>query len=161
MPSFDVVSELNRQEVANAVNQTNKEILTRFDFKNAKAVVALEEDGLHLSTIDEHKMQALLDIFKTKAIKRGVSLKSLDYGKIESGLGGTAKCLVKLIDGIETEKARELVKLIKGMNLKVQAAIEGNKLRVSGKNRDDLQTAIQKLRAADFSLDLQFNNFRD
>ena len=161
MPSFDVVSELNRQEVDNAVNQTNKEILTRFDFKNAKAVVNLDKDGLHLSTVDEHKMQALLDIFKSKAIKRGVSLKSFDYGKIESGLGGTAKCLVKLIDGIETEKARELVKLIKGMNLKVQAAIEGNKLRVTGKNRDDLQTVIQKLRAADFSLDLQFNNFRD
>ncbi len=161
MPSFDVVSELNRQEVDNAVNQTNKEILTRFDFKNAKAVVNLDKEGLHLSTIDEHKMQALLDIFKTKAIKRGVSLKSFDYGEIQSGLGGTAKCLVKLIDGIETEKARELVKLIKGMNLKVQAAIEGNKLRVTGKNRDDLQTVIQKLRTADFSLDLQFNNFRD
>lgn len=161
MPSFDIVSELNLQEVDNAVNQTQKEILTRYDFKGAKAEVKLEKDGLHLAAIDEHKMKTLIDVLQSKMIKRGVSLKSLDTGKIESGLGGTVKCLVKLVNGIETEKARELVKIVKGMNLKVQAAIEGEKLRVSGKNRDDLQTVIQTLRAKDFPLPLQFNNFRD
>lgn len=161
MPSFDIVSELNMQEVDNAVNQTQKEILTRYDFKGARAELKLEKDGLHLLAIDEHKMKTLIDVLQSKMIKRGVSLKSLDTGKIEPALGGTLKCHVKLLNGIETEKARELVKIIKGMNLKVQSAIEGEKLRVSGKNKDDLQTVIQKLRAADFSLPLQFNNFRD
>jgi uncharacterized protein YajQ (UPF0234 family) len=161
MPSFDIVSELNMQEVDNAVNQTQKEILTRYDFKGAKAQLTLEKDGLHLTAIDEHKMKTLIDVLQSKMIKRGVSLKSLDTGKIEPALGGTVKCLVKLLNGIETEKARELVKIVKGMNLKVQAAIEGEKLRVSGKNRDDLQAVIRTLRGTDFPVELQFNNFRD
>ena len=161
MPSFDIVSELNMQEVDNAVNQAKKEILTRYDFKGAKADLSLDKDGLHLTAIDENKMKTLIDVIQSKMIKRGVSLKSLDTGKIEPALGGTVKCLVKLINGIETEKARELVKIIKGTNLKVQAAIEGSKLRVSGKNRDDLQSVIRTLRATDFPVDLQFNNFRD
>jgi cyclic-di-GMP-binding protein len=161
MPSFDVVSELNMQEVDNAVNQARKEILTRYDFKGAKAEINLDKDGLHLIAIDEYKMKALIDVLQSKAIKRGVSLKSLDVGKIEPALGQAVKCHIKLIQGIETEKARELVKIVKGLNLKVQAAIEGEKLRVSGKNRDDLQTVIKTLRATDFPVELQFNNFRD
>lgn len=161
MPSFDIVSELNMQEVDNAVNQARKEILTRYDFKGAKADLSLDKDGLHLTAIDEHKMKTLIDVLQTKMIKRGVSLKSLDVGKIEAALGQTVKCHVKLINGIETEKARELVKIVKGLNLKVQAAIEGEKLRVSGKNRDDLQTVIGTLRKTDFPVELQFTNFRD
>lgn len=161
MPSFDIVSELNMQEIDNAVNQAQKEIVTRYDFKGAKAEIRVDKDGIHLTAIDEHKMKTLIDVLQSKAIKRGVSLKSLDTGKIEPALGGTVKCLVKLLNGIETEKARELVKIVKGLGIKVQAAIEGEKLRVSGKNRDDLQTVIQKLKGTDFSLPLQFNNFRD
>lgn len=160
MPSFDVISELNRQEVDNAVNQTKKEILTRYDFKGAKAELHLDKEGIHLSAIDENKVKTLLDVLQTKAIKRGISLKSLDTGKIEPAVGSTMKCLVKLIEGIETEKAKELVKIIKDLNLKVQAAIEGAKLRISGKNKDDLQTVIKTLRATDFPVELQFNNFR-
>lgn len=161
MPSLDVVSELNLQEVDNAVNQARKEILTRYDFKGAKADLTLDKEGIHLTAIDEYKMKALIDVLQSKAIKRGVSLKSLDMGKIEPAAGGVVKCLAKLIQGIETEKARELVKIVKGLGLKVQAAIEGEKLRVSGKNRDDLQTVIQTLRGTDFPLPLQFTNFRD
>ncbi len=161
MPSFDIVSELNMQEVDNAVNQARKEILTRYDFKGAKAEISLDKDGIHLLANDEYKMKALIDVLQSKAIKRGVSLKSLDVGKIEPGLGQILKCHIKLIQGIETEKARELVKIVKGLNLKVQAAIEGEKLRVSGKNRDDLQAVIRTLRGTDFPVELQFNNFRD
>lgn len=149
------------QEVDNAVNQAKKEILTRYDFKTAKADLNLDKDGIHLTAIDESRMKTLIDVLQSKAIKRGVSLKSFDTGAIEQAAGGVVKCLVKLIQGIETEKAKELVKIVKGLNLKVQTAIEGEKLRVSGKNRDDLQMVIQTLRAKDFPLPLQFNNFRD
>ncbi len=161
MPSFDVVSELNMQEVDNAVNQARKEILTRYDFKGARAEITLDKDGIHLTAADDYKMKALIDVLQTKAVKRGVSLKALDLGPIEPGGSGTVKCLIKLIQGIEIEKARELVKIVKGLNLKVQAAIEGEKLRVSGKNRDDLQTVIGTLRSKDYPIPLQFNNFRD
>lgn len=161
MPAFDIVSELNLQEVDNAVNQTQKEIATRYDFKGAKTEIKLDKDGIHLVAIDDFKMKALIDVLQSKAIKRGVSLKSLDVGKIEPALGQTVKCHIKLIQGIETEKARELVKIIKDLKLKVQAAIEGPKLRVTGKNRDDLQAVIRTLRGTDFPVELQFNNFRD
>ena len=161
MPSFDIVSELNLQEVDNAVNQAVKEVTTRFDFKGTNSTITRDTDGIRLSTGDEFKMRALIDILQSKAVKRGISLKALEVGKVESALGGTAKCLVKLVQGIETEKGRELVKRIKGLNLKVQAAIEGEKLRVSGKNRDDLQSVIGALRALDFPVPLQFANFRD
>ncbi len=161
MPSFDIVSELNLQEVDNAVNQTKKEIFTRYDFKNTKSDLTLDKDGIHLTSIDEYKMKTLIDVLQGKAVKRGVSLRALEIGKIEPAAGGVFKCLVKLIQGIETEKARELVKMIKGMGLKVQAAIEGEKLRISGKDRDDLQNVIQFVRSKDFPLPLQFVNFRD
>ncbi|MBI3540864.1 MAG: YajQ family cyclic di-GMP-binding protein [Deltaproteobacteria bacterium] len=161
MPSFDIVSELNLQEVDNAVNQTKKEIITRYDFKGSKSDIVLDKDGIHLTADDDYKMKALIDILQNKAVKRGISLKALEVGKIEEVGGSLLKCLVKLTKGIETEKAREIVKIVKGMNLKVQAAIEGEKLRVSGKNRDDLQSVMQALRAKDFPIPLQFNNFRD
>src|SRR3990172_13024716 len=104
MPSFDVVSELNMQEVDNAVNQARKEILTRYDFKGAKAEITLDKDGIHLTAIDDYKMKTLIDVLQSKAVKRGVSLKALDLGKIEPAGSGLVKCLVKLIQGIETEK---------------------------------------------------------
>ncbi len=161
MPSFDIVSELNLQEVDNAVNQAKKEIVTRYDFKGSKSQITLDKEGIHLISDDDFKMKALKDIVQSKAHKRGISLKALDFGKVEPATGTLVKCLVKLIQGIETEKARELVKTIKGFNLKVQATIEDEKVRVSGKNRDDLQTVIQNLRGKEFSIPLQFVNFRD
>ncbi len=161
MPSFDIVSELNLQELDNAVNQAAKEVLTRFDFKGTNSSLKLDKDGIHLESSDEFKMKALIDILQAKAVKRGIALNALEIGRVESGLGNRAKCLVKLIQGIETEKGRELVKMIKGLDLKVQVAIEGEKLRVSGKKRDDLQGVIQHLHALNFPIPLQFNNFRD
>ncbi len=161
MPSFDIVSELNLQEVDNAVNQAGKEILTRYDFKGTRSEILLDKDGIHLTSSSEEKVKTVYDVLQSKLIKRGVSLKALNQGKIEPGAGGLFKCLVKLISGIETDKARELVKIIKGLDLKVQAAIEGDKLRVSGKKRDDLQSVIQALKNINFSVELQFTNFRE
>ena len=161
MPSFDIVSELNLQEVDNAIHQARKEILTRYDFKGSRSEITQDKEGVHLASIDEYKMKTLIDVLQSKAIKRGVSLKALDFGKIEPAAGSLVKCLVKLVQGIETEKAREIVKMIKELNLKVQAAIEGEKIRVSAKKRDDLQVVIQTLRAKDFPIPLQFTNFRD
>ena len=161
MPSFDIVSELNLQEVDNAVNQVKKEVITRYDFKNSKSDITLDKDGVHLTADDDYKMNALIDMLQSKSVKRGISLKAYDVGKFEPAGNNTLRCLVKLIQGVETEKARELVKAIKAMNVKAQAAIEGEKLRVSAKKRDDLQIVIHNLRAQDFSIPLQFNNFRD
>lgn len=161
MPSFDIVSELNLQEVDNAVNQAAKEITTRFDFKGTNSSLRLDKEGIHLESSDEFKMKALIDILQSKAAKRGISLKALSIGPVEAALGSTVKCQVKLVQGIETEQARELVKRIKGLNLKVQAAIEGDRVRISGKKRDDLQAVIQALRGEEFPIPLQFVNFRE
>ena len=161
MPSFDIVSELNMQELDNAVNQTKKEIITRYDFKGSKSDITLDKDGIHLTADDDYKIKALTDILQNKVVKRGINLKAIEIGKVEPAGGNILRCLVKLVQGIEAEKARELVKVVKALNLKVQAAIEGEKLRVSGKNRDDLQQVMQVLRSKDFTIPLQFNNFRD
>lgn len=161
MPSFDIVSELNLQEVDNAINQARKEIVTRYDFKGSRSEITQDKEGIHLVSDDDYKMKALIDIVQSKAVKRGLSLKAFQFGGVEPAAAGLVKCLVKLVQGIETEKARELVKEVKGLNLKVQAAIEGDKIRVSGKKRDDLQAVIQHLRAKDFPIPLQFVNFRD
>lgn len=161
MPSFDIVSEINLQELDNAVNQTKKEIITRYDFKGSKSDITLDKDGIHLLGDDDYKMKALIDILQNKIVKRGIDLKAIEVGKIDPAGGQMLRCLVKLIKGIESEKAREIVKWVKEMKLKVQAAIEGEKLRVSGKNRDDLQAVMQSLRGKDFAIPLQFNNFRD
>lgn len=161
MPSFDIVSELNLQEVDNAVNQATKEVANRFDFKGTQSSLRLDKEGIYLESVDEFKMKALIDILQSKAIKRDISLKALAVGQLEAALGGRIKCLVGLIQGIEQEKARDLVKRIKEMDLKVQAAIEGVKVRVTGKKRDDLQVVIQNLRAVEFPIPLQFVNFRD
>lgn len=158
--SFDVVSRVDMNEVANAINQTMKEVSQRFDFKGSKANVALEGSDLIAVGDDEFKLKSLLDILQGRLVKRGVSLKNLTYGKIEAALGGTVRQKVTLQQGIPTEKAKAVVKLIKDRKLKVQASIQGDTVRVSGKDRDILQEVIALLRKEDFGLELQFTNYR-
>lgn len=161
MPSFDVVSRVDPQEVDNAVNQTRKEIAQRYDFKGTKTEIRLEENALHIVSDDDFKVKAVVDVLQSKLVRRGVSLKALVYGKIEPAAGGLAKQTITVQQGIETEKARHIVKLIKDSKLKVQSQIQGDEVRVSGKKRDDLQAAIQLLKAQDLDLPLQFTNFRE
>jgi uncharacterized protein YajQ (UPF0234 family) len=161
MPSFDVVCRVDLQEVDNAVNQTLRDIGQRFDFKGVPTSVRREEHALHLQSADEFKLKALTDILREKLAKRDVPLKGLAFGDIEPAAGGTARQTVTLQNGIPTDKAREMVKLIKGRKLKVQAAIQGDQLRVSGKKRDDLQAVMALLREAKLDLAMQFVNYRD
>ncbi|WP_018133385.1 YajQ family cyclic di-GMP-binding protein [Effusibacillus pohliae] len=158
--SFDIVSNVDLQEVKNAVNQAMKEIESRFDFKGSKSSIELQENEIILVGDDEYKLNAVNDILQAKLVKRGVSPKSLQYGKIEPAAGGTVRQTVKLVQGIDQENAKKIVKLIKDSKIKVQAAIQGDQVRVSGKSRDDLQTVIQLLKQADFPIDLQFTNYR-
>ena len=158
--SFDIVSKTDYAEVNNALNQTTKEISQRFDFKGSKATVELQEKDLMLSAEDETKLRNMNDILQGKLVKRGISLKALDYQKIEPAAGGTVRQLVKVQQGIPIEKAKEVVKFIKDSKLKVQASIQGETVRVSGKDRDTLQDVIGKLKAKDFGIDMQFDNYR-
>ena len=158
--SFDVVSEVNMMEASNAVQQAMKEIRQRFDFKGSVSDITLEDDVLTLHSDDESRLKAVIDVLTTKLVKRGVSLKALQYGKIEPAAKGTVRQVVTVQKGIPTEKAKEIVKFIKGTGIRVQAAIQENQVRVSGKNRDDLQAVIGSLKAQDFGLDLQFTNYR-
>jgi hypothetical protein len=158
--SFDVVSEVNMMETSNAVQQAMKEIRQRFDFKGSVSDITLEDDTLTLHSDDESRLKAVIDVLTTKLVKRGVSLKALQYGKIEPAAKGTVRQVVTIQKGIPVEKAKEIVKFIKGTGIRVQAAIQENQVRVSGKNRDDLQAAIGSLKAQDFGLDLQFTNYR-
>lgn len=158
--SFDVVSEVNMMETSNAVQQAMKEIRQRFDFKGSVSDIALEGETLTLHSDDESRLKAVIDVLTTKMVKRGVSLKALQYGKIEPAAKGTVRQVVTIQKGIPVEKAKEIVKFIKGSGIKVQAAIQENQVRVSGKNRDDLQAAIGSLKSQDFGLDLQFTNYR-
>lgn len=161
MPSFDVVSQINLQEVRNAVDQVLREVATRFDFKGSKSSITQDKDGLHLLSDDEFKMKALIDILQSKLIKRGIDLKSIEFGKIEAGPDGLTKCLAKIISGIPQDKAKEIVKIVKETQLKVQASIQGDQVRVTGKKKDDLQQAIALLKGSHFPLPLQFINYRD
>jgi len=161
MPSFDVVSQLNLQEVDNAVNNAMKEITTRYDFKNSKSEVKLDKDKLILLAEDDYKQNAVIDILQTKLVKRGIALNALEIGKWEAAGGNTHRCEAKLIQGIETEKAKEINRFIKDQKFKVNAQIQGEQLRVTGKSRDELQEVIAALKAKDFGLPLQFTNFRD
>ena len=161
MPSFDAVSEINLQEADNAVNQAKKEIGQRFDFKGTKTTIALEKNLLKIVSDDEYKMNAVLDIIRAKMSKRGVDLKSLDVGKIEPAHGSLVKCEVKLIEGIDADNAKKITKAIKESKLKVQAQIQDNQVRVTGKKRDDLQEAMAMIRALDVAVPIQFKNFRD
>lgn len=160
MPSFDVVSEVDMQELRNAVDQTRREIDTRYDFKGTAAAIELNEMELTLFGDAEFQVDQVMDILVQKISKRGIDVGCLEPGKLEEG-GGKARRTVKVLAGIETDIARRIVKLIKEAKLKVQAAIQGDKVRVTGKKRDDLQEVIALLRQADVGLPLQYNNFRD
>jgi len=158
--SFDIVSTVDLQEVRNAVHQAEKEIVTRYDLKKAAAELRLDGEEITLETADEFSLGQALEVLKTKLVKRSVNLKSLRYGKIEPASGGRARQKITLQQGIPTETAKKLVAEIKTKKLKVQAAIQGDTVRVSGKNRDDLQTVIATMKAMDLDLPLTFTNYR-
>ncbi len=158
--SFDIVSKTDYAEMTNALNQTNKEISQRFDFKGSKAKVELKEKDLELTAEDDTRLRNMNDILQGKILKRGISLKALDYQKIEPAAGGTVRQAVKVQQGIPIEKAKEVVKFIKDHKFKVQASIQGETVRVSGKDRDTLQEVMAKLKGNDFGIDMQFDNYR-
>ena len=158
--SFDVVSTVDLQEVKNAIGQAMKEITTRFDLKGTNSNIELVGEELILTSGDESKMKAIRDVLEGRLVKRNVPLKALTFGEIQKALGGTARQTVAMQKGIPTEKAREIVKVIKEMKLKVQAAIQGDQLRVSGKNKDDLQSVMRVLKSTDLGIDMQFTNYR-
>jgi hypothetical protein len=163
MPSFDVVSKINLAELDNALNQTKKEIQTRYDFQGTQTEVTLadEKTAIFLKSSSEGRLQAAYDVLQSKLVKRGVSLRCLDPKDVEQTSLGVAKQTILLMQGINSEKARELVKVIKESKLKVQGAIQGDTVRVTGKKRDDLQAAIALVRGAKLEVALQFENFRE
>jgi cyclic-di-GMP-binding protein len=158
--SFDVVSSVDMQEMKNAIGQAMKEITTRFDLKGTGSNIELSGEQVVLTSNDEFKLKAVRDVLEGRLVKRGVPLKALSFGTVEKALGGTTRQTVDLQKGIPSEKAREIVKIIKGSKLKVQAAIQGDQVRVSGKNRDDLQSVIRLLKDTDLGIDMQFSNYR-
>ncbi len=160
--SFDVVSEVNMQEMKNVVDQATKEIKQRFDFKDSKTEITLKEKEKELVVVsdDEYKLKAVHDIIKSKCVKRGVSLKALSYEAVEQALGGTVRQVVKIQSGLASEKAKEIAKAVKDSKLKVQAQIQGEQVRILGKSKDELQAAIALLKGKDFGIDLQFANYR-
>jgi cyclic-di-GMP-binding protein len=160
--SFDIVSQIEMPEVQNAIQQAMKEITTRYDLKDSKSSIELneKEKKLVLASADDYKLKAVTEILNLKLVKRNVPLKNLTYGKVESATGQSVKQEVTLTAGIPTEKARDIVKKIKDSKLKVQAAINGDLVRVSGKDRDTLQQVLALLRGSEFGIDLQYINFR-
>jgi uncharacterized protein YajQ (UPF0234 family) len=160
--TFDVVSKVDMAEVKNAVNQAIKEITQRYDFKGTNSTIELDEKEhkLVLATASEFTLRALIDVLQQKLIRRSVSLKALDYGKIEPAAKDSVRQTVTLQNGIPMEKAREIVKFIKDTKLRVQASINGDFVRVSGKDRDTLQRIIAVLKENDFGIDMQFTNYR-
>jgi cyclic-di-GMP-binding protein len=162
MPSFDVVSELDMQEVRNAVDQASREVATRFDFKNTGTSIELTQKTIDLETESEPRLEALHQVLEEKLVRRKVSLKALGYGKIEEASKGAVRQTVTLNVGISSDKAREIGKFVKELGLKgVQHQVQGDQLRVTGKKRDDLQAAIAAMKDHDFGVPLQFTNFRD
>ena len=159
--SFDIVSKVDIQEVRNAIDQATKEVKARFDLKDSKSEINLEgSDAIQLASADEYKLEAVKEILGQKLVKRGVSLKNLTYGKLEEAMGKSVRQKITLQQGIPGEKAKEIVKVIKDSKKKVQASIQGETVRITGKDRDTLQEAIALLRGHDFGLDLQFTNYR-
>jgi uncharacterized protein YajQ (UPF0234 family) len=158
--SFDIVSEVDRAEITNAINQTVKEVRQRFDFKGSTATVALEANELILTAEDETKLRNMNDIFQQKLVRRGVPLKALSYGNVDQAGGGTVRQKVQIQQGIPQEKAKEVVRFIKDSKAKVQASIQGDIVRVSGKDRDTLQGVIAELKGKDFGINMQFSNYR-
>lgn len=160
MPSFDIVSKVNVQEVDNAVNQAIKEVEQRYDFKGTHNEIALGKDGLTILAADDYKLTAIKDILISKLVKRGVSARCFDYGKEEPASMGAVRQKAALVQGIGKEKGKEIIKLIKESKLKVQAQIMDDQVRVSGKKIDDLQEVIQLLKGKDLGIELQFENMR-
>jgi cyclic-di-GMP-binding protein len=158
--SFDIVSTVDLQEVKNAIAQAMKEIVTRFDLKASGSEIELSGEELVLTSCDEFKLKAVRDVLEGRLVKRNVPLKALTWETVDKALGGTVRQRVTLQKGIPTEKAREIVKIIKGLKFKVQAAIQGDQLRVSGKNKDDLQAVMAALKQTDLGIDMQFTNYR-
>jgi len=165
MPSFDVVSKINLQELDNALNQARKEISTRYDFQGTHTEIALSEDkaSVLLKANSEGRIQAAYDVLQGRLVKRGISLRALEPDPVEPAAMGHVKQMIKLQQGIPVEKGRELIKILKDSKLKVQGAIQGDQLRISGKNKDDLQAVIALFRqqGEKLKLDMQFTNFRD
>ena len=159
--SFDIVSKVDIQEVRNAIDQAMKEIRQRFDLKDTHSEVNLEgQESIQLASANEYKLEAVKDILAQKLVKRGISLKNLTYGKIEPAAGQSVRQKISLQQGIPIEKAKEIARLVKESKKKVQASIQGDTVRISGKDRDDLQSIIALLRGKDLGLDLQFTNYR-
>ena len=161
MPSFDVVSEVDKQELRNAVDQTMKEVTTRFDFKGSDSRVEQADYVLTVFADDEFKLGQVLDILNAKLVKRGIDIKCLELGKIEAVGGNKVKQAASVRVGVETELAKKIVRLIKDSKLKAQGSIQGEAVRISGAKRDTLQEVIALIRKADLGMPLQFNNFRD
>jgi uncharacterized protein YajQ (UPF0234 family) len=161
MPSFDVVSRVDLQEVENALNQTRKEVAQRYDLKDSKTEIAWDQKELVVNSADDFKVQAVVDVLQSKLVRRGVPLKNLEYGKVEPAAGGRARQKITVKQGIDGDKAREIVKRVKASGVKVQGQILEDQVRVTGKKRDDLQAIIQLLKGEDFGLALQFSNFRE
>jgi uncharacterized protein YajQ (UPF0234 family) len=162
MPSFDVVSEVDAQEVRNAVDQASRELSTRFDFKGTNSAIELKELEIEMRSSSEDRLTALRQVLEEKLVKRKVSLKALEYLKVEDAAGGTVRQLAKINAGISSEKAKAVNKAIKDLGLKgIQSQTQGDQVRVTGKKRDDLQAVITGLKEIDLEIPLQFNNFRD
>ena len=160
MPSFDIVSKVDQHELSNAIDQANRELSTRFDFKGTKSRFEQKEEVITLYAEAEFQLNQLLDILEGKLIKRGVDIACMEKSDPESNVA-EARQTITLRQGLESLEAKKLVKMVKDKKLKVQAAIQGDKVRITGKKRDDLQTAIALFREADFEMPLQYNNFRD
>jgi uncharacterized protein YajQ (UPF0234 family) len=161
MPSFDVVSKVEWHEVENALGQAQKEIAQRFDFRGTDSEIERNKQELIIRSSTEDRAKAALQVLQEKMVKRKVSVRYLDVGKPEPTSKGGSKITIKVKEGVESEKAKAIVAAIKESKIKVQGAIQGDQVRVTGKNRDDLQACIQLLRSKDFGIELQFNNFRD
>ena len=160
--TFDIVSKIDLNEVSNAVQQASKEVKTRFDLKDSNSTIQLneKENKIQLASADEYKLKSVIEILGQKLVKRGVPLKALSYGTVEPAAGSTVRQRVTMQQGIPIEKAREIVKVIKDSKKKVQASIQGDMVRVSGKDRDTLQDIIALLKQRDFGIDMQFTNYR-
>ncbi len=161
MPSFDIVSKVDMQEVDNAVNQSVKEIGQRYDFKGSKAEINRENESIKVLADDDFKLKAVIDVLQSKFIKRNISIKSLQYGKAEPASGSMVRQIITVQVGISKEKGKEIIAVIKESKIKVQAQIQDDQVRVTGKNRDDLQEAIALLRGKDLDVEMQFVNFRE
>jgi len=161
MPSFDIVSQTDMQEMDNAVNQARKEISTRYDFRGSKAGIELEDNRITVTGDDDYRLEAVLEILRGKLVRRGLDVKCLDYGKVEDASGGVRRQEISVRQGVSQELARAIVKRIRQEKMKVQAAIQGEQVRVTGKKRDDLQAVIALVRDMDADRPLNFVNFRD